>query len=193
MADVNKLIPIIFKWEGNFANDPVDKGGATMCGVTLSTWKDCGYDKDGDGDIDVDDLKLITKSDIIDKILIPHYWNRWKADIIKNQAVANLLVDWVWASGKWGIILPQRILNVETDGIVGKNTITALNAFNQANLFDAIMLERKLFIQKLLQKSMQDYKTLYPFCTQKELLNKTQHRFRDGWFNRLNDFKFSKI
>jgi hypothetical protein len=27
------------------------------------------------------------------------YWDKWKADQIKSQSVANILVDWVWASG----------------------------------------------------------------------------------------------
>ena len=57
MADVNILAPFILKWEGGFVNHPNDPGGATNMGVTLKTWKSQGYDKDGDGDIDVIDLK----------------------------------------------------------------------------------------------------------------------------------------
>ena len=62
MADVRKLAPFILKWEGGFVNDPDDLGGATNMGVTIGTWKSCGYDKDGDGDIDVDDLHLLTSA-----------------------------------------------------------------------------------------------------------------------------------
>ena len=49
MANVNQLAPFILKWEGGFVNDPADLGGATNMGVTIGTWKSCGYDKDGDG------------------------------------------------------------------------------------------------------------------------------------------------
>ena len=59
MADVRKLAPFILKWEGGFVNDPDDLGGATNMGVTIGTWKSCGYDKDGDGDIDVDDYTYL--------------------------------------------------------------------------------------------------------------------------------------
>ena len=75
MADVRKLLPFILKWEGEFVNDPLDKGGATNKGVTIATWRNVGYDKDGDGDIDVDDLKLLTEDDVLNRVLKPHYWD----------------------------------------------------------------------------------------------------------------------
>ena len=46
MVNVYKLAPWILKWEGGFVNDPADLGGATNMGVTIGTWKSCGYDKD---------------------------------------------------------------------------------------------------------------------------------------------------
>ena len=46
MANVYKLAPWILKWEGGFVNAPADLGGATNMGVTIGTWKSCGYDKD---------------------------------------------------------------------------------------------------------------------------------------------------
>jgi len=54
--------------------------------------------------------------------LRPHYWERWQADRIRNQSVAELLVDWVWASGINGIKIPQQMLNLKPDGIVGEKT-----------------------------------------------------------------------
>mgnify|MGYP003270818566 FL=1 len=130
MANVNQLAPCILKWEGGFVNDPADLGGATNMGVTIGAWKSCGYDKDGDGDIDVDDLRLLTREDVVNRVLKPHYWDRWKADDIKSQSVANILVDWVWASGAHGIKIPQRLLGVSVDGIVGPKTLAAVNARN---------------------------------------------------------------
>ena len=53
MADVKILAPFILKWEGGFVNHPNDPGGATNKGVTIAVWKKQGYDKDGDGDIDI--------------------------------------------------------------------------------------------------------------------------------------------
>ena len=67
-------------------------------------------------DIDADDIKLLSTADAV-SVLKQNYWNRWKADQIANQSVAEILVDWVWGSGKWGIVIPQRLLKVTDDGI----------------------------------------------------------------------------
>ena len=175
MADVNKLIGFILKWEGGFVNDPDDLGGATNKGVTIATWRQVGYDKDGDGDIDVDDLKLLTNDDVMNRVLKPHYWDRWKADNIKKQSIANILVDWVWASGKYGIVRPQKILGVVADGIVGNKTISALNNYpDQKQLFDLIKADRVAYIDEICKARPANLK------------------FRTGWLRRLNELKYSE-
>ena len=172
MADVRKLAPFILKWEGGFVNDPDDLGGATNMGVTIGAWKSCGYDKDGDGDIDVDDLHLLTHEDVVNRVLKPHYWDRWKADEIKSQSVANILVDWVWASGTHGIKIPQRLLGVTVDGIVGSKTIAAVNAKNPRELFDMIKIARFDFIEDICKK------------------RPANNKFKRGWMNRINDIAY---
>ena len=69
MANIDILLPFILKWEGGFVNDPADAGGATNKGVTIATWRNVGYDKDGDKDIDVKDLKLLTDLDVKNRVL----------------------------------------------------------------------------------------------------------------------------
>jgi len=190
MANVNILLPFILRWEGGFVNDPTDRGGATNKGVTISTWRQVGYDKDGDGDIDVADLKLLTNEDVRDRVLVPHYWNRWKADTIHDQKVANILVDWVWASGVHGIKIPQRLLGVKADGIVGPKTIEAVNFADPKSLFLAIYDERVKFINDIVERSVLEYeRKIGRKATENELLKYTQKRFRKGWLNRLSELK----
>lgn len=175
MADVNKIAPFILQWEGKFVDDPADLGGATNMGVTIGTWKQVGYDKDRDGVIDVKDLKLLTKDDVINRVLKPHYWDRWKADNIKNQSIANILVDWVWASGKYGIVRPQAILGVVADGIVGNKTLEAVNSYpDQKKLFDLIKASRIQFIKEIVDK------------------RPANKRFKEGWLNRINSLKYEQ-
>ena len=172
MADVNKLAPFILRWEGGFVDDPLDRGGATNMGVTIATWRQVGYDKDGDGDIDVDDLRQLTTDDVISRVLKPHYWDRWRADEIHNQSLANILVDWVWASGAHGIKIPQRILGVTVDGIVGPKTLAALNNRPAEDLFYQIRQARLNFVAQIIRN------------------NPSQKRFINGWKNRINAIKF---
>lgn len=169
MANINKLSPIIAKWEGGFVNDSLDKGGATNMGVTIGTWRQVGYDKDGDGDIDKFDIKLLDHKDF--SFVLRQYWDRWKADQIKDQKLANILVDWVWGSGKWGIIIPQRLLGVSADGIVGNKTLSALNEKDPISFHKIIWDARLKFLNDIVKN------------------NPSQKRFIKGWINRLNDFK----
>lgn len=190
MANVDSLLPYILKFEGGFVNDPADAGGATNKGVTIATWRQVGYDKDGDGDIDVADLKMLTNADVRNRVLKPAFWDRWKADRIKSQGVANILVDWVWGSGKHGIVIPQRLLGVVPDGIVGEKTLAAVNAADPRQLFDAIFEARKKFLHDITNQSIARYeRKIGRKATEAELKKHTNKRFINGWLRRLEAIK----
>ncbi len=174
MAKCSTLWPFIKSFEGGFSDHPADKGGATNMGVTIGTWRKQGYDKDGDGDIDVDDLRLISEADA-QRIFRLNYWNRWKADDIKDQSIANILVDWVWGSGAYGIKIPQRILGVEIDGKVGPKTLAALNSRNPEELFAKLKKEREEYFQRI--------------CT----VTPSNKVFLKGWLRRLDSIRYGSL
>ncbi len=93
MAHLEKLKPFILKWEGGFVDDPLDRGGATNKGITIGTFRTF-YGKNAT----VEQLKNITDRQW-DKIFEAGYWRPFKADQIRNQSIANICVDWAWASG----------------------------------------------------------------------------------------------
>lgn len=174
MAKVEKFEPFILKWEGGskYTNSKIDRGGATKYGITIATWRTVGYDKNGDGKIDEKDVKLISEKDF-KKVLKRNFWDIWKADQINNQKVAEILVDWLWASGKWGIIKPQQLLGVKADGIVGAKTLAAVNNYpNQRQLFEIIKNARKAYINKVIKAHPE------------------QIAHKQGWLNRINSLKY---
>lgn len=104
-------------------------------------------------------------------ILKTMFWDKWQADKIKSQKLANILVDWVWGSGVYGIKIPQRILGVKQDGIVGDETLKALNAQDPDKLFQAIYEARKKYLNDI------------------TIARPANKRFLRGWLNRLEDIR----
>lgn len=194
MANINELIPFILYFEAGvqkkyltlpneqifaqarktgYANDPDDAGGATMCGITIATYR--SYCKlKGLPTPSVTNLRNITFEQWRD-VLKTLFWDKWKADEIQNQAVANNLVDWVWASGSHGIKKPQAILGVKADGIVGPITLAAVNASNPKDLFDKIHASRVAFVNDIVKNKP------------------SQKKFIKGWLRRINAITFDGL
>lgn len=168
MANYKELVPFILKWEGGYTNNKNDAGGATNKGVTLATFRQF-YGKDKT----TADLKNITEAQWM-HIFKVGYWDKWRADNIKSQSVANMLVDWLWHSGTYGIRLPQKVLKVEIDGIVGDKTVAAVNAADSKKLFNALKAERLNYFDRI--------------CA-----NSTKKRtFLNGWRNRVDSLTYSE-
>lgn len=172
MAKIEPLGKFILSWEGGFVNDPADRGGATNKGVTIATWKAQGYDKNLDGKIDVQDLRLITDADAIN-IMRRNYWNRWQADQISSQPIANCLVDWVWGSGVWGIKIPQDMLGVKADGQVGPKTLAALARQEPSAFFARLKERRRQYLEDI--------------CKSRP----ANRRFLTGWLRRLDGIQYN--
>ena len=170
MAQLEPLSQFILSWEGGFVNDPSDKGGATSHGVTIASWRAYGHDLDGDGDIDEDDVRLVSINDAVETVMRPHYWNPWRADEIKDQNIANICVDWGWASGvKNAVRSVQNLLGVKCDGKVGPVTLAAINAHpSHRTLFDDIKKARKAYIEAI--------------CRSRPV----NRKFYRGWMRRLD-------
>lgn len=166
MAEYKKLVPFVLKWEGGFVNDKNDLGGCTNKGVTLATFQSY-YGKGKTAT----DLKNITDEQW-NTIFKKGFWDKWKADDITDQNVANILVDWYWCSGNYGIKIPQRVLGVTVDGVIGSKSIAAVNAKDGKALFKQLKQERLDFIDRICQTRPQNKK------------------YKKGWLNRINALKY---
>jgi lysozyme family protein len=174
MAKFENFVDRLLVLEGGFAILKNDKGGATKYGVTLQTWKEFGHDKDGDGDIDVEDIKLLTPEDAKSRAK-KIFWDYFKADQIKNQSIAEFICDWGYNSGRTTIAKKvQTLLGLKTDGIFGSQTLTRINTINQEQLFNLLKLSRMDFVKKIVER------------------DPTQERFYNGWVNRIQKFFFKQ-
>lgn len=192
MANIERLIPFLIKWETGviqkngetaeelfgrarkkgFANDPNDLGGATQTGVTIGTYRAyCRKHKISEPT--VDNLKNIPYKTWL-AILKEQYWDRWKADLIDSQSVANILVDFVWASGTHGIKKPQQMLGVVPDGVVGMKTLSAVNSRGPVTLFHQLKQLRLQFVEDIVKN------------------RPSQAKWLKGWKNRINDIKYEE-
>lgn len=185
MAKIEKFIPFLIYFETGVKDasldnkslfekakakgitcDPCDLGGATLVGITIGTYRDyCrkkGKERPGEAD-----MKRISYSQWLE-ILKRMFWDRWQADRIISREVAEMLVDWVWTSGKYGIILPQRLIGVKADGIVGEKTLAAVNGYDGNKLYGKLKQERTSYIERI--------------CRSRP----ANRKFRTGWLRRIN-------
>ena len=142
----------LLKHEGGFVHHPHDPGGATNKGIILANWQKWGYDKNGDGKIDVEDLKLISDQDAY-HIYKTHFWDKIKADKIASQPVAEIIFDMYVNAPSVAIKMLQQLLNLlnpnraklTVDGLVGDKTIAAINFTPAATLHDNYKDLRKTY------------------------------------------------
>jgi lysozyme family protein len=174
MAKFENFARKVLRLEGGYVNHPLDSGGPTKYGVILSVWTQHGYDKDGDGDIDAEDIKKLSEDDA-KYIAKKFFWDYFRADFILNESVAQFIVDWGYNSGRKTVAkIVQRLLGIDDDGIVGPQTLTALNCADQEKLFSKLIIERKVFLNNIIKRRPEKIV------------------FYDGWMNRVNSFQFKQ-
>ena len=164
MANVEHYLPFLLKWEGGYSDDPADRGGSTYMGVTLTTYRRLHPEAGAE------DLKRMTDSEwayIVERF----YWGRCEANAIRNQSVAEMLVDWTWLSGPRAIRYAQAIVHTVPDGRVGPLTLKAINECEPGMFFEKMQRARLRHFQRIVQR------------------DPSQLRFVNGWRRRVNDLR----
>jgi len=153
-----KCIDVILKNEGGYINHPHDTGEETNFGISKKSYPDL-------------DIKNLTKNHAIE-IYHEDYWNKMNLLGIHNEDLILHLFDMgVNAGIKTAIKMVQRLINVTADGIVGPQTIKAINNF--PSIVDTYKQERKKYYFTIARR------------------NPNLEVFLAGWLNRIDNTKFS--
>jgi hypothetical protein len=120
-VEVDGIIDDILVNEGGYVNDPDDPGGETNYGITIGTAIEEGLDKNGDGVVNSDDMKLLTPEDAKAVYKNTYYYGA-NIDRLPKEIQANVLDMNVNAGGN-SIKILQRLVGATVDGRIGPETI----------------------------------------------------------------------
>ena len=144
----DQAIRLILKHEGGFVDHPRDPGGATNRGVTIGTLRSLGMDLDGDGDVDIADLKAMSEADAV-TVYKRFYWDKVEGDLLPN-GLDYTVADFAVNSGpQRAAEYLQRAVGVAADGHVGPVTIKAAQTVDTAKAINAICNARLGFMKRI--------------------------------------------
>lgn len=117
----------LLKHEGGFSNHPRDPGGVTMLGVTKRVWEEYTGKP-----ATISDMRNLTIAKV-GPLYRDRYWDSVKAGQLP-PALAMCVFDMAVNAGpgKAGKLL-QRLVGVAVDGLVGRGTLTAVQAYVAAH------------------------------------------------------------
>ncbi len=161
MADFNITYS---KWiqpnEGYFANLVGDSGGVTYGGIARNLhpeWKGWpivdAYIASKGGLSKMKNNERIPAADPLVTEYFHDDWNTFKIGGIDSQDVANILYDFMVNSGsKLGVKKIQRIIGVLDDGVMGPNTLAAINKAEPKKLNNDLKKMREDFYLSIQDK-----------------------------------------
>jgi len=165
MTVFEKAMVTLLKHEGEYSNDTRDNGGETYRGVSRRWYPKWG----GWGIIDrYDDKTQLSEDEALSRMVndfyYTYYWVKIRADAIDDKFVAQMLFNFAVNVGKRKAIQKaQRILGTKVDGVVGPQTVNALNSVNADTFVYHYLLEIIDFYM---------------------VIGKDQPHFLRGWLNR---------
>ncbi len=183
MQTVREIATEIVAREGGYVNDPDDPGGATKYGVTIHTMRRLKLDLTGDGQVDVRDVKSLTRKQATD-IFIKHYFERPLIAELPPPLQATVFDMYVNAGGNAVKIL-QRLLremgyDIAVDGALGPRSLAAVRSAMEKSpdhFVDAYGIARRNYYFRLADRR-----------TASRKYARTRAGGKGGWIRRAEEF-----
>lgn len=159
MANFDEAYRLMMGDEGEYANNPNDKGGPTYRGIAKNFWGhlplwrrieqilatvgvEPHFDPRPNSPYRLfvkkankalsEDLQL--QSDI-QSFYMKNFWNPYRLGEVNSQRVANWIFNHIVNGGGQGVKWVQLAVGVTVDGAIGSKTISAINAHDPDKLF----------------------------------------------------------
>lgn len=164
-------IPTVLRHEGGLVDNPNDPGGITNHGVSLRWLKSKGLagDIDHDGDVDAQDIKLMTV-DQASEFYKTFWWDIYHYENIVAQVPATKVFDTAVNMGPMRAHkFAQQIVGVPQDGILGPKSFAEINAMPSLKFIVAFQTLQANFYRSIVAS------------------NPARQEFLTGWLNRAYD------
>jgi lysozyme family protein len=142
-SNFDQSLKLVLKSEGGYVNNPKDPGGETMMGVTKNAWSTWLKRPIADGE-----MAKLTVADITPfyKAL---YWDKSYCNQLPT-GIDYMVFD---ASVNMGvgqsIRLLQKSLGCVPDGVIGPNTMKAINDADAKTMIDKFSAQKEQFYRSL--------------------------------------------
>jgi lysozyme family protein len=166
MSNFDFALQFVLKAEGGYSNHPNDRGGQTNYGITQSTLNDAK--KLGIIDNTINSVKDLTLDDA-QKIYKEMYWDKINGNALPTDLSIALFDTAVNMGDKTSVKMLQGILGVTQDGIIGPQTLAAIQNYN-GNLVDDFLNAREARYETIAKQPSQGV-------------------FLKGWLNRVSTLR----
>lgn len=143
------------RWEGGYVENRNDPGGATKYGISLRFLKQQGLDIgdiDGDGDIDVADIKSLSP-EAAAAIMKREFWDALNLDDIKPLCALVVYDAAVNMGPSYARKMAQKALGVTADGVWGQVTKASLRVCDDKKTAIAMCHIRRARYHELVKKN----------------------------------------
>lgn len=172
MANFDKAFVLIKNNEGLYSNDLRDSGGETVLGISRNNWPNLDLWKFVDAEKSHIDFPECLKENkqvemLATNFYVTNFWNAVKGDQINDFDVAFAIFDFAVNAGvSRSVKLTQKALNLNADGVIGTNTLSAINNAPKELFLAEYALEKVKFYIEIVDK------------------NPTQIKYLKGWLKR---------